>query len=42
MTVYVVLLAVVIGLMPVLFDKWRAAQKPGMTPQPVQRKRRRP
>ena len=42
MTVYVVMLAVVIGLIPVLLDKWRAAQKPEMTPQPVQRKRLRP
>lgn len=39
MTVYIALLAVVIGLMPVLLDKWRASHKPDMTPQRVPRRR---
>ena len=39
MTVYIALLAVAIGLMPVLLDKWRASHKPGMTPERVQRRR---
>ena len=42
MTVYIALLAVIIGLMPVLLDKWRAAHRPGMMAEPVQRKRLRP
>ena len=37
MTVYIAVLAVVIGLMPVLFDKWRAAQRKNMIGQPAQR-----
>jgi hypothetical protein len=39
MTVYIALLAVAIGLMPVLLDKWRASQKQGMTPERVHRRR---
>jgi len=39
MTVYIALLAVAIGLMPVLLDKWRASHKHGMTPERVQRRR---
>lgn len=39
MTVYIALLAVVIGLMPVLLDKWRASHKQDMTPQRLQRRR---
>jgi hypothetical protein len=39
MTVYIALLAVAIGLMPVLLDKWRASHKPDMNPQRVPRRR---
>lgn len=39
MTVYIALLAVVIGLMPVLLDKWRASHKNGMRPQRTTRRR---
>jgi hypothetical protein len=39
MTVYIALLAVAIGLMPVLLDKWRASHKNGMTPQRAPRRR---
>jgi hypothetical protein len=39
MTVYIAMLAVVIGLVPVAMDKWRASHKPGLTPQRVQRRR---
>jgi hypothetical protein len=39
MTVYIALLAVVIGLMPVLLDKWRASHKHSMTPQRTPRRR---
>ena len=39
MTVYIALLAVAIGLMPVLLDKWRASHKPDMTPQRTTRRR---
>jgi hypothetical protein len=38
MTVYIALLAVVIGLVPVVLDKWRAAHKPGMQTQRLQRR----
>jgi hypothetical protein len=39
MTVYIALLAVAIGLLPVLLDKWRAAHKPNLTPQRAPRRR---
>ena len=39
MTVYIALLAVAIGLMPVLLDKWRASHRNGMTPQRTTRRR---
>lgn len=38
MTVYIALLAVVIGLIPVLIDKWRASHKPQLTPQRLPRR----
>ena len=39
MTVYIALLAVAIGLMPVLLDKWRASHKNGITPKWTMRRR---
>ena len=39
MTVYIALLALGIGLLPVALDKWRAAQRQGMRPQRVRRPR---
>jgi hypothetical protein len=38
MTVYIALLAVAIGLVPVAMDKWRASHKPGLRVQPAQRR----
>lgn len=39
MTVYIALLAIAIGLVPVAMDKWRASHKQGLRVEPAQRRR---